>query len=95
MNHYSIESFFFLVFSRRFKDFYQELLERNHEYTLSFIKINQDIDYWDWEWTHLEEKTIVMMNWYIKIRSETKVKDWVENQIWINFETLWLCQDII
>ncbi len=29
-----------------------------------------------------------MINWLIEIKSETKVKDWVENQIWINFETL-------
>ena len=35
----------FLVFSRRFEGFYRELLERNHEYASSFIKINQDIDY--------------------------------------------------
>ena len=36
---------FFLVFLQRFEDFYQELLKRNYEYTSSFIKINQDINY--------------------------------------------------
>ena len=85
----------FLVFSRRFEGFYRELLERNHEYALSFIKINQSINYWDQEWTHLEKKTIVIMNWHIKVKSETKVKDWVKDQIWVNSETLWLCQDIV
>ena len=85
----------FLVFSWRFEDFYRELLERNHEYTSLFIKINQDINYWDQEWTHLKEKTIVMINWHIKIRSKTRIRDWIENQIWVSFETLWLCQDII
>ncbi len=85
----------FLVFLWRFEDFYRELLEQNHEYTSSFIKINQDINYWDQEWTHLEKKTIFMMNWQIKIKSETKIRDWIENQIWVNSETLWLCQDII
>ncbi len=85
---------FFLVFLRRFEGFYQELLEQNHEYVSSFIKINQDINYWDREWTHLKEKIIVMINWHIEIKSETKVRDWVEDQIWISSETLWLCQDI-
>ncbi len=85
----------FLVFSQRFKDFYRELLERINECASSFIRINKDINYWDQEWTHLEEKTIVMMNWLIEIRSEAKVKDWVEDQIWVSSETLWLCQDII
>ncbi len=85
----------FLIFSWRFEDFYRELLKWNHNYASSFIKINQDINYWDQEWTHLKKKTIVMMNWHIKIKSETKVKDWIKDQIWINFETLWLCQDII
>ncbi len=70
---------FFLFFLWRFEDFYQELLEWNHKYVSSFIKINQDIDYWDWEWIHLEKKTIVMMNWHIKIKSETKVKDWIKD----------------
>ncbi len=85
----------FLVFSQRFKDFYQELLEWINECTSSFIRVNKDINSWDQEWTHLEEKTIVMMNWLIEIRSEIKVKDWIKDQIWVNFETLWLCQDII
>ncbi len=85
----------FLIFSWRFEDFYRELLKRNYEYTSLFIKINQDINYWDWEWTHLEKKTIVMMNWHIEVKSETKVEDWIENQIWVSSETLWLCQDII
>jgi len=52
----------FLVFSQRFEDFYRELLEWINECTSSFIKVNKDINYWDREWTHLEEKTIVMMN---------------------------------
>jgi len=52
----------FLVFSQRFEGFYRELLEWNHEYTSSFIRVNKDINYWDWEWTHLEKKTIIMMN---------------------------------
>ncbi len=85
----------FLVFSQRFEDFYRELLERNHEYTSLFIKINQDINYWSQEWIHLKEKTIVMMNWHIEIKSKTKVKDWVKDQIWVSSETLWLCQDIV
>jgi len=85
----------FLVFLQRFEDFYQELLERINECTSSFIKVNKDINYWGREWTHLKEKTIVMMNWLIKIKSEARVKDWVENQIWVSFETLWLCQDIV
>ena len=38
---------------------------------------------------------IVMMNWLIEIKSEVKVKDWVEDQIWVSSETLWLCQDIV
>ena len=37
----------------------------------------------------------VMMNWHIEIRTETKVRDWVKDQIWVNSETLWLCQDIV
>ncbi len=37
----------------------------------------------------------VVMNWHIEIKSETKVRDWVEDQIWVSSETLWLCQDII
>ncbi len=85
----------FLVFSQRFKDFYQELLEWINECTSSFIKVNKDINYWDQEWTYLEEKTIVMMNWHIEIRSKTRIRDWVEDQIWVSFETLWLCQDIV
>ncbi len=85
----------FLVFSQRFKDFYRELLERINECTLSFIKVNKDINYWDWEWTHLEEKTIVMMNWFIKIKLKTRFRDWVKDQIWMSSETLWLCQDIV
>jgi len=64
----------FLVFSQRFEGFYRELLERNHEYMLSFIRVNKDINYWDQEWTHLKEKTIVMMNWQIEIRSKTELK---------------------
>ncbi len=86
---------FFLIFSQRFNDFYQKLLEQINKCMSSFIKVNKDINYWDQEWTHLKEKTIVMMNWLIKIRSETKVKDWIKDQIWVSFETLWLCQDII
>ena len=85
----------FLVFSQRFKDFYQELQEWINECTSSFIKVNKDINYWDQEWTYLEEKTIVMMNWHIEIRSKTRIRDWVEDQIWVSFETLWLCQDIV
>ncbi len=85
----------FLIFSQRFEDFYQELLEWINECTSSFIRINKDINYWSQEWTHLKKKTIVMMNWFIKIKSKTKVKNWIENQIWVNSETLWLCQDII
>jgi len=85
----------FLVFSQRFEDFYQELLEWINECTSSFIRVNKDINYWDQKYTHLEEKTIVMMNWFIKAKSKTKVKDWIEDQIWVSFETLWLCQDII
>jgi len=84
---------FFLIFSSRFEDFYWELLKWINEYTSSFIRVNKDINYWDWEWTHLEEKTIVMMNWHIEIKSETKVKDWVEDQIWVSSETLCVCQD--
>jgi len=84
---------FFLVLSSRFEDFYWELLKWINEYTSSFIRVNKDINYWDWEWTHLEEKTIVMMNWHIEIKSETKVKDWVEDQIWVSSETLCVCQD--
>jgi len=65
----------FLVFSQRFEDFYRELLEWINECTSSFIKVNKDINYWDWEWTHLEKKTIVMMNWLIEVRSKIRVKD--------------------
>ncbi len=36
-----------------------------------------------------------MMNWLIEIKSKIKVKDWIEDQIWISSETLSLCQDII
>ena len=86
---------FFLVFLQRFEDFYQELLERINECTSSFIKVNKDINYWDQEWTHLKKKIIVMMNWLIEIKSKIKVKDWIEDQIWISSETLSLCQDII
>ena len=43
---------FFLVFSQRFKGFYWELLKWINECTSSFIKVNKDINYWDWEWTH-------------------------------------------
>ncbi len=64
----------FLVFSQRFEDFYRELLEQINEYASSFIRLNKDINYWDWEWTHLKEKTIVMMNWHIEIRSEIESK---------------------
>jgi len=64
----------FLVFSQRFEDFYQELLEWINECASLFIRVNKDINYWDWEWTHLEKKTIVMMNWHIKIKSETELK---------------------
>jgi len=85
----------FLVFSQRFEDFYWKLLERMNECASLFIRINKDINYWDQEWTHLEKKTIVMMNWLIEIKSKTKVRNWVKDQIWIDFETLWLCQDII
>jgi len=85
----------FLVFSQRFEDFYQELLEWINECASSFIRVNRDINYWDRERTHLEEKTIVMMNWYIEIRTKTRVKDWVKDQIWVSSETLWLCQDIV
>ena len=85
----------FLVFSQRFEDFYWELLERINECTSSFIRVNKDINYWDWEWTHLEEKTIIMMNWLIEVKSKTRVRSWIEDQIWINSETLWLCQDIV
>ncbi len=85
----------FLIFLQRFEEFYQELLEWINECTSLFIKVNKDINYWDREWIHLEEKTIVMMNWLIKIKLETKVKDWVKDQIWVSSETLWLCQDII
>ncbi len=45
---------FFLVFSQRFEDFYQELLKWNHEYASLFIRINKDINYWDQEWTYLD-----------------------------------------
>ncbi len=69
----------FLVFSQRFEDFYRELLEWINKCASSFIRVNKDINYWDQEWIHLEEKTIVMMNWLIKIKSETKVKDWVKD----------------
>ncbi len=86
---------FFLVFSQRFEDFYRELLERINECASLFIKVNKDINYWNREWTHLEEKTIVMMNWLIEIRLETRVRDWVEGQIWVSSEILWLCQDIV
>ncbi len=86
---------FFLFFLQRFEDFYWELLEWINECTSSFIRVNKNINYWDWEWTHLEEKTIVMMNWFIEIRSETKVRDWVKDQIWVSSESLWLCQDIV
>ncbi len=86
---------FFLFFLQRFKDFYWELLEWINECTSSFIKVNKDINYWDWEWIHLEEKTIIMMNWYIEIKSETRIRDWIEDQIWVSSKTLWLCQDII
>ncbi len=85
----------FLVFSQRFEGFYWELLERINECASSFIIVNKGINSWDWEWTHLEEKTIVMMNWHIEIRSETRIRDWVEDQIWVSSETLWLCQDIV
>ncbi len=85
----------FLVFSQRFEDFYRELLERINECASLFIRVNKDINYWGREWTHLEEKTIVMMNWHIEIRSETRIRNWVKDQIWISSETLWLCQDII
>ncbi len=81
----------FLVFSQKFEDFYRELLEWINECTSSFIRINKDINYWDREWTHLEKKTIVMMNWHI----EARIRDWVEDQIWVSSETLWLCQDIV
>jgi len=90
-----LKVFLFLVFSQRFEDFYWELLKWINECTSSFIRVNKDINYWGWEWTHLEEKTIVMINWHIKIRSKTRIKDWVEDQIWVSSETLWLCQDII
>ncbi len=40
---------FFLVFSQRFEDFYWELLKWINEYTSSFIRLNKDINYWDWE----------------------------------------------
>ncbi len=85
----------FLVFSQRFEDFYWELLEWINEYVSSFIRLNKDINYWDREWIHLEEKTIVMMNWHIKIKSKTKVRNWIKDHIWVSSETLWLCQDII
>ncbi len=85
----------FLIFSQRFEDFYWELLERINECTSSFIRINKDINYWGREWTHSEEKTIVMMNWHIEIRSEARIRDWVKDQIWVSSETLWLCQDIV
>ncbi len=86
---------FFLVFSQRFEGFYWEFLEWINEYASSFIRLNKDINYWNQEWTHLKKKTIVMMNWHIEVRSKTRVRNWVEDQIWVNFETLWLCQDII
>ena len=53
---------FFLVFLQRFEDFYREFLKRINECTSSFIKVNKDINYWDREWTHLEEKTMIMIN---------------------------------
>ncbi len=70
-----LKVFLFLVFSQRFEDFYRELLERINECASSFIRVNKDINYWDREWTHLEEKTIVMMNWHIEIKSETRIRD--------------------
>jgi len=76
-----LKVFLFLIFSQRFKDFYRELLEWINKCVSSFIRVNKDINYWDQEWTHLKEKTIVMMNWLIKVRSETKVWNWVEDQI--------------
>ena len=85
----------FLVFSKRFEGFYRELLERTNECASSFIKVNKGINYWGRERTHLEEKTIVMIDWLIEIRSEVRVKSWVEDQIWVSSETLWLCQDIV
>ena len=39
----------FLIFSQRFEDFYRELLEWINECTSLFIKVNKDINYWDWE----------------------------------------------
>ncbi len=38
------------------------------------FRINKAINYWDQEHTHLEEKTIIMMNWYIKCKSEIYIK---------------------
>jgi len=38
---------FFLFFSQRFEDFYQELLEWINECMSSFIRVNKDINYWD------------------------------------------------
>jgi len=64
----------FLVFLQKFEDFYRELLEWINECASLFIRVNKDINYWDWEWTHLEKKTIVMMNWHIKIKSKTELK---------------------
>ncbi len=64
----------FLIFSQRFEDFYQEFLERINECTSLIIIVNKDINSWSQEWTHLKKKTIVMMNWHIEIKSETKVR---------------------
>ena len=43
---------------------------------------------WDREQAHTEEKTIVMMYWCIEDRSEIKVRDWINDQIWARFEYL-------
>ncbi len=58
------------------------------------MRLNEYLKYWS-----LKALKSVSVTFYklqmIEIKSETKVKDWVEDQIWISSETLWLCQDII
>ena len=82
---------FFLVFLQRFEDFYWELLEWINKCASLFIRVNKDINYWDWEWTHLKEKTIVMMNWHIYVVLDLTMLD----KLFIVDEFSWIIKNFL
>ncbi len=44
-----LKVFLFLIFSQKFQDFYWKLLKWINECTSLFIRVNKNINYWDWK----------------------------------------------